>query len=59
MSIWLSFSDNSARRQAARTMSRATGSLTGSARMVGGGSVEKAAAGSRMGLRPRQFVAVS
>jgi hypothetical protein len=32
------------RRQAASTMSRTPGSLTASARMLGGGSVEKAAA---------------
>src|ERR1700732_1882111 len=40
MSIWLSFSDRSARRRAASTMSRTPGSLPGSARMIGGGSVE-------------------
>ena len=59
MSIWLSFKDRSARRQAATTMSRTAGSLTGSGRMLGGGLVEKATRGSRLGLRLLQFVAVS
>src|SRR6266481_3347753 len=59
MAIWLSFSDSSARRQAAKTMSRTAGLLTGSGWAGDGGSVEKAAAGSRLGLRFRQFVPVS
>src|SRR6516165_5382917 len=40
-------------------MARIAGSLTGSGRPGGGGSVEKSAAGSTLGRRLRQFVAVS